>query len=98
MPHSDMTKTGCAKAALRTMAVHHGLLNRVQVPRGHLSQILHSEKGAALQCVHELDAGIDSVQRQTITAWPQLPDHNGARTAVTLIATFFGACAVLMFS
>lgn len=69
---------GRAEAALRTMALHHGLLYRMQALRacrlagaGRLAralalEIFHREQGLAMQAGQELNAGIDGLQAQAV--------------------------------
>ena len=69
---------GRAEAALRTMALHHGLLYRMQalwacglagagrLARALALEVFHREQGLAMQAGQKLDAGIDGLQAQAV--------------------------------
>ena len=72
---------GRAKAALRAMAVHHGLLHGVQILSRRLAstgalacplgralafEIFHREQRLAMQAWQKLDAGVDGLQLQAV--------------------------------
>ena len=76
--HDDARR---AKAALRTMAVHHGLLHGVQRLRDRLArtgglactldmtlvlEVFYREQGLAMQAGQKLNAGVDGLQLQAI--------------------------------
>ena len=88
-------KAGCAEATLRAVAGEHGLLRRVwlSILFGH---IFNSPQRFAMNRMRQLDAAING-------AGLQLPiyrftNHYGTRTAVALVAAFFGAGAVQVFA
>jgi hypothetical protein len=88
-------KTGGAKAALRAVAGHHGLLRRVQAAIKR-SQVFHGPQCQAVYRMRHLDAAVDRLGVQL--ARSQLAHHHGAGAAVAFAAALFGAGAMQVFA
>ncbi|MNT22845.1 hypothetical protein D3C72_1582440 [compost metagenome] len=73
------------------MALHHGLLHRVE-RTVRLTQVFHGDQGLAVERGQELDAGIDGLEGH-VAAVLQLADHDGTGAAVAFSAAFLGAGA-----
>ena len=86
-----------AEAALRPVAIHHGLLGRVG--RMGAAQVFHRQQRAAIQRGQELDAGIDRLQCHAPRGGGVgLTDDDGAGAAVAFRAAFLGAGAARILS
>ena len=78
----------CAKPALRSMAIDHGLLHRMRLAfNRHTFYCGHS---LAMQGRHELDARIHGTMANP-TIGPNVGNGDRTRTAITLGAPFLGA-------
>ena len=80
------------EAALRSVAVHHRLLHRVQRAVRTL-QILHGDELLAVQGRQELDAGIDGTIADPVAV--QLTQRHGTGAAIALGAALLGAGAAI---
>ena len=65
-------EAGRAEAALRAVAVDHRLLHRVQVAI-RLPQVLDGEERLAVERRHELDAGVDGLERHRVAVRSRRP-------------------------
>ena len=83
---------GRAEAALRTVSVHHGGLNRVQFPVRR--EILDRDELGSVDLAEQQDAGIDGLVMHPAAAHPA--QSHGAGAAIALGATFLGADATLL--
>jgi hypothetical protein len=85
-----------AEAALGGVAVHQGLLHRVQ-QAGHAQpaqavQVFDGEQRLAVQAGHELDAGIHGPQAELTVHL--FAEHHGAGAAVAFGAALLGAAGM----
>ena len=86
-------ETGSAEAALRAVALEHGLLRRVQCAIG-AGQVLYREHGAAVDGTEQPDAAVDRTQLQLPVV--EFAQHHRAGAAVALGAAFPGAVLALL--
>ncbi|MPM83571.1 hypothetical protein SDC9_130635 [bioreactor metagenome] len=97
-------KAGRAEAALRSVAVHHGLLRGVQSAcAGHggvdqrvFRQVFHGPQRHAVDGVGQADATVDGLVVHGAIA--HAAQHHGAGAAVALAAAFLGAGAAEVFA
>ncbi|MNM87658.1 hypothetical protein D3C81_998470 [compost metagenome] len=89
-------EAGRAEPALGAMALHHGLLHRVE-RTVRLTQVFHGDQGLAVERGQELDAGIDRLEFD-VAAVLQLADDDGTGAAVAFGAAFLGAGAAGVFT
>ncbi|MNF81265.1 hypothetical protein D3C84_635290 [compost metagenome] len=75
-----------AEAALGAMAIHHGLLHRMQLAL--VLEIFHGDQLLAVQGRDEGQAGVEGAIADAVAL--QLADDHGAGTAIARGATFFG--------
>ena len=88
-------KAGGAEAALRTVALQHGLLGRVQCAVCGL-QVFHRPQRQPVHRMRHADAAIDGLQFQLAVFL--FTDDHGAGPAVAFAAALLGAGAVQVFA
>jgi hypothetical protein len=92
--HDDARR---AEAALAAVAVHHGLLHRVQRTVG-LFQAFNGLDRFAVQRGQQLQATVDGKIVHARTGCIELPDKNHAGAAVALGTALFGPTAPQLFA
>ncbi|MNS80671.1 hypothetical protein D3C72_1143620 [compost metagenome] len=104
-------KTRCAKAALGSVALHHGLLHGMQIGAARIGlcrlaggfHVFHGEQRLAMQIGQQLDAGVHGLQLQAlhrlrVAGFGQFGHQHGAGAAIAFIAALLGAMAMGIFA